>query len=538
MEPTTATNGRATQDEHDEHPPRAGAMDPYIEQRDPTPFVERLPTQSPFPPIADYGFLSDCHTAALVAPDGTVEWLCPPRFDAPSVFAAILDRSGGGFRLGPSSMGVPAGRRYEPGHQHPRDDLDDADRLARRPRRAGHRPLARAHRRAPPPRTPARRPTTSPTTSWCARSPASTARPRSRCSASRCSTTAACPSEWERVEGDVDERRRHRRRRQPPAPHRATCVSASRARSHARATACRPARRATARSRGRGCSTARAPPRRRPRALQTTSEYWRGWLADGKFPDHRWRGHLAAQRARPQGPHLRADRRDGRRADDVAARDPAAASATGTTATPGCATRRSRSSALNSLGLEWEADDFIQFVADADRNEDGSLQIMYGIGGERELHERELDHLTGYENARPVRVGNGAHDQRQNDVYGAVLDSIYLHTKEYGHNSAAAVAGHRGPGQARDRHLAAARPGDLGGPRRAEALHVIPSSCAGWRCDRGARLAARRGKQDLADAWREVANEIHAEICEQGVDDRGVFTQHYETDVARRIATC
>ena len=60
---------------------------------------------------------------------------------------------------------------------------------------------------------------------------------------------------------------------------------------------------------------------------------------------------------------------------------------------------------------------------------------MYGIGGERELPEAELDHLTGYEGAKPVRVGNGAHGQRQNDVYGAVLDSIYLHQKEYGHNS-------------------------------------------------------------------------------------------------------
>ncbi|MCU1678655.1 MAG: glycoside hydrolase family 15 protein, partial [Frankiales bacterium] len=108
----------APDDEYGSHPPRRGAMDPYMSETftaDPTPFVERLPTQSPFPPIADYGFLSDCHTGALVAPDGTVEWLCPPRFDAPSVFAAILDRSAGGFRLGPSSMGVPAGRRYEPG---------------------------------------------------------------------------------------------------------------------------------------------------------------------------------------------------------------------------------------------------------------------------------------------------------------------------------------------------------------------------------------------------------------------------------------
>src|ERR1700733_8560830 len=95
---------------------RAGALDPW----DPppstaTPFDDRVARTSPFPPIADYAFLSDCHTAALVAPDGTVEWLCPPRSRAPSVFAATLDRGAGGFRLGPTGMGVPAGRRYEPG---------------------------------------------------------------------------------------------------------------------------------------------------------------------------------------------------------------------------------------------------------------------------------------------------------------------------------------------------------------------------------------------------------------------------------------
>src|SRR2546428_1965886 len=70
---------------------------------------------SPFPPIADYGFLSNCHTGALVAPDGAVDWLCVPSFDAPSVFGTLLDREAGSFRLGPFGINVPSARIYEPG---------------------------------------------------------------------------------------------------------------------------------------------------------------------------------------------------------------------------------------------------------------------------------------------------------------------------------------------------------------------------------------------------------------------------------------
>ena len=70
----------------------------------------------------------------------------------------------------------------------------------------------------------------------------------------------------------------------------------------------------------------------------------------------------------------------------------------------------------------------MQFVMDLCR-QDPNLQIMYGIGGERDLTESTLDHLDGYGGASPVRIGNGAYKQRQNDVWGALLDSIYIHEK-------------------------------------------------------------------------------------------------------------
>ena len=71
-------------------------------------------------------FLSNCHTGALVAPDGAVDWLCVPRFDSPSVFGALLDRGAGGFRFGPFGINVPSGRIYEPGTNSLRHRVEDA----------------------------------------------------------------------------------------------------------------------------------------------------------------------------------------------------------------------------------------------------------------------------------------------------------------------------------------------------------------------------------------------------------------------------
>jgi GH15 family glucan-1,4-alpha-glucosidase len=263
-------------------------------------------------------------------------------------------------------------------------------------------------------------------------------------------------------------------------------------------------------------------------AMESTSEYWRGWLADGKFPDHRWRGHLQRSALTLKGLTY------------APTGAMVAAPTTSLPETPGgernwdyrftwMRDATFTLAGLHALGLEWEADDFIQFVADLARNEDGSLQIMYGIGGERDLEERTLDHLSGYGGAKPVRVGNDAYSQRQNDVFGAVLDSLYMHTKEYGHNSARlwpvindqveqAIASWQLPDQGL-------------WESRGDAQHYVSSKLMCWvALDRGARLASRRGKDELADRWRLVANEIHAEILERGVNSDGIFTQYYGSE--------
>jgi GH15 family glucan-1,4-alpha-glucosidase len=185
--------------------------------------------------------------------------------------------------------------------------------------------------------------------------------------------------------------------------------------------------------------------------------------------------------------------------------------------------------ALHWLNLDWEADEFMEFVADVKPTEDGSLQIMYGIDGRRELTESTRDDLSGYAGARPVRVGNAAFSQRQNDVFGAVLDSILLHTRRSRRlprrlwpiveaQAACATRVWRDP----DQGIWEAR----GKPQ-----HYVSSKLMCWvALDRASRLAEIRGDPSMAATWRATADEIRADILAHGVSDRGVLRQHYETD--------
>ena len=171
----------------------------------------------------------------------------------------------------------------------------------------------------------------------------------------------------------------------------------------------------------------------------------------------------------------------------------------------------------------------MQFVADVEATEDGSLQIMYGIDGRRDLTESTLDELSGYAGARPVRIGNGAFDQRQNDVFGAVLDSILLHTPD--------------PSGCRSRLWPIVETQaecatkvwqntDQGiWEARGEPQHYVSSKLMCWvALDRAAKLAEIRGDQERQASWAATAEEIRADILEHGVDERGVLRQHYATD--------
>jgi alpha,alpha-trehalase len=170
----------------------------------------------------------------------------------------------------------------------------------------------------------------------------------------------------------------------------------------------------------------------------------------------------------------------------------------------------------------------MQFVADLEPNDDGALQIMYGIDGRRDLTESTRDDLSGYVGASPVRVGNGAYDQRQNDVFGAALDSILLHTRR-----SERLPRRLWPiveSQARCATEVWKNPDQGIWEARGKPQHYVSSKLMCWvALDRAAKLAGIRGDADLESTWRSTADEISADILEHGVRD-GVLRQHYDTD--------
>jgi alpha,alpha-trehalase len=477
---------------------------------------------SPFPPIADYGFLSDCHTGALVAPDGAVGWLCVPRFDAPSVFGTLLDREAGYFRLAPFGINVPAARAYVPGTnvlvttwQTPGGWVEVHDALTIGPRQGEDH--ITPHTRPP------------------ADDEADHLLVRTvRCLDGQVEIELVCEpvfdygrtlAEWTLV----NESRQTAEATGAGQTLRlqtdmALGIEGNRVR----------ARHVLGPGERLYCALCWAEGVALPSdvdeadaRMAATTRFWRAWIGRARIPDHRWRQPIRRSALAIKGLTY------------MPTGATVAALTTSLPETPGGERNWDyrytwiRDStftlqALHWLNLDWEADEFMQFVADLEPNQDGALQIMYGIDGRRDLTESTRDDLSGYAGARPVRIGNGAFDQRQNDVFGAVLDSILLHTRRSQRlprrlwpivqaQAACATSVWRNP----DQGIWEAR----GKPQ-----HYVSSKLMCWvALDRAAKLAAIRGAPELESEWQKTADEIKADILEHGLRG-GVLRQHYETD--------
>jgi alpha,alpha-trehalase len=482
-----------------------------------------------FPPIADYGFLSNCEQSCLVGPDGSVEWLCLPRPDSPSVFGALLDRAAGLFRFGPGNTHVPQQRRYVPGTMVLEttwqtqtgwmivQDLLVVDHLAHENRRADYH----------------RAPADLGATGVLLRI--------ATCVSGRVEVAVNClpvfgygtaGGTWDyqgdgydamttaAPDGDV------RLRLGGTVP-----LGVLGTRCYGRTTL--TAGQSAFSSLSWGDSKAPASLDEAFAALNTTIDYWRDWLSAAQIPDHPWKPYvdrsaltLKGLSYAPSGAIM-------------------AAATTSLPETPGGARNWDyrftwiRDSAfmlrsLYHLGFNWEAVEYWGFVIDAisggDLNRKLELQIMYGIGGERDLTERTLDHLSGYRGARPVRTGNGAWDQHQHDVWGMILDALDVQF----HHTASQIGAPVWEGLAGfvETALQHWHEPDQGiWEVRGDPKHFTASKVMCWvAAQRGADMARERGADDRAQRWQAGADEIKAEVLDKGVSGRGVFRQHYETD--------
>src|SRR5271165_4990179 len=376
-----------------------------------------------FPPIADYGLLSNCEQSCLVAPDGSVEWLCLPRPDSPSVFGALLDRSAGAFRFGPSNAFVPQHRRYVPGTmvlettwQTPTGWMTVHDLLVMG-QVEGEQRRADYHR--------------APSDFGAVGALVRIA----TCISGRVEAMVNCapifnygsaPGKWIYKDEGYG--------KMTVAPDEGGMrlqltgsfgLGVLGARCYGRTTLTEGESAFMVLSWG----DAKVPADQDEafQALTTTVDYWRDWLSSAKIADHPWKPYidrsaltLKALSYAPTGAIM-------------------AAATTSLPETPGGARNWDyrftwiRDSAfmlrsLYRLGFDWEAVEYFGFILDAvsggDLNRPFELQIMYGIGGERDLTEKTLEHLSGYEGARPVRIGNGAWNQQQHDVWGMILDAL------------------------------------------------------------------------------------------------------------------
>jgi GH15 family glucan-1,4-alpha-glucosidase len=474
-----------------------------------------------FPGIADYAFLSDCETNCLIAPSGAVEWMCLPRPDSPSVFGTVLDRGAGSFRVAPFGVAVPTSRRYLPGTlvlettwQTSTGWLVVRDALV----------MARWHNTDERSRTHRRTPTDEDAAHCLLRT--------IKCVNGAVDLSVTC-------EPVFDDARRAARWRYPTGGY-TEVVATGKAQPGLRLTGSlrfgvqgRAVIARTRMTRGEAHHVALTfselpAPTDTDQALDwidRTGEYWRQWLTQGRFPDHRWRSYLQSSALALKG---------------LSYAPTGALLAAATTSLPEVAGGQLnwdhrytfvRDAAfalwgLYTLGFNREADDFFAFIRDACQSDPNGLRAVYDVDGRRPPPAAVLEHLTGYRDSRPVRVGSDTAAHRHNGASGALLDTIYLYAKSRDQlpeelwpivtAQVEQVAAHWSDPD----HGVWDIPGE---PR-----HYTASKMLCWvAMDRGARLARLHNSPGTAAGWQRLADEIHADILANGVDDTGVLTLRY-----------
>lgn len=464
-------------------------------------------------PIEDYGVIGDLHTAALVGKNGSIDWLCFPHFDSPSVFAAILDHAKGGrFKISPPTHGLTCRQLYFPETNvlitrflTPCGVGEVTDFM---PVQLG--PAEPAHHRVIR---------------------------RVKVVRGEMTFNVECrPAfDYARTPHETEVQPNGAVFRGPqlslglatrvPLTQKDDGVVADFSLREGETTSFVlqdiPS--------GAGCGTC-APEDQQEAAFRATVEYWRRWISQSNYRG-RWREmvHRSALilkllTYRPTGAIVAAptcslpEEIGGVRNWDYRytwIRD-AAFTLYG----------------LMRIGLTEEAHHFMEWLQARafELNPDGSLQVMYGIDGRHTLTEETLDHLEGYCGSGPVRIGNGAYDQLQLDIYGELMDSVYLFNK-YGDPISYDL-------WVKLRRLIDwvcenwQQPDEGIWEVRGGKQHFVYSKLMCWvALDRGLRLALKRSFPADRTRWEAVRDQIFEEIMNKGWNtERKAFVQHYGSD--------
>jgi GH15 family glucan-1,4-alpha-glucosidase len=468
-------------------------------------------------PIADYGLLADCNSAALVDRAGSIDWLCLPRYDSAAVFARLLDPAAGHWSITPVEP-FTSTRRYLPGTlvvettfvtetgsarvtdamafaagQRGHDLGFDAPHELLRSVEGLQGQVALAMELAPRPEYGLIRPL---------------------------------------IRLEVDGAR-----------------TFGAGRVALRTTAPLEVADATVRSgfvigagEQVGFALRWAPPEERDAPMPTTpadiaarvadtTEAWRSWEAEHDIY---------------QGPHRELVRHSARVLKGLTYRPTGAIVAAPTTSLPETVGGernwdyrfswiRDASLTIEALYIgacSDEAEEFVSFMTSAagGRAGEGSLQIMYGIGGEHDLSERELGHLRGWRDSQPVRVGNGAWDQVQLDVYGELLNALHLNQEQLGdlHPEIQAFVADLADTAARRWTEQDSGMWEM----RGEPRHHLSSKVLCWTAlDRAVKLAPQLGEHARTAAWTAARDEIREAILTRGWSEkRQAFAQSFDSD--------